>query len=107
MIEKNLENGAYVVIKDSDGAYQIFSPYKDHNGYYRSSGWRRSIEMAKQFMSNSSGYTENLDEKAKKRNWQVVEIFYGQQPKFKVGDRVMVLKTGEVGLLQKIGRAHV
>jgi hypothetical protein len=95
MIEKNLKNGAYVVVKREDEMYQVFSPHKDGSGNYRRSGVWISIEEAKQNIGYLDGYKENLDELAK--NWEVVEIFYGQQPTFKEGDRVKVLKTGEVG----------
>lgn len=104
MIEKNLENGAYVGVKSRDGEYQVFSPYKDPNGYYRSSGWMNSIERTKQFIGWGCGCKGNLDELAKEENWQVVEIFYGQQPKFKEGDRVRVLDSGRVGKVSEQGR---
>jgi hypothetical protein len=95
MIEKNLKNGAYVVVKRGE-KYQVFSPNPIPDGDYRRSGWCDSMDETKGFFGLFERYDENLDELAKKENWEVVEIFYGQQPTFKEGDRVKVLETGEV-----------
>ena len=95
MIEKNLKNGAYVVVKGKNERYQVFSPHKDGYGYYRCSGWFRLSDNAKRFIGCISGYVANLDELAKEENWEVVEIFYGQQPTFKEGDRVQVADTAD------------
>jgi hypothetical protein len=107
MIEKNLKNGAYVVIKNKPGDYQVFSPQKDADGDYRRSGWCESIETAKQYIGSCWGYSDNLDDQAKRKNWEVVEIFYGQQPTFKEGDRIKVLENGKIGRVTKAVEGYI
>jgi hypothetical protein len=88
-IEKNLKAGLQVVVKDlNDQTYCILSNLKDSDGDYRTSGWWKSIEDAKQFIG--SCYDKDYwDEK----DLEIVEVYSPEFEPFKVGQKVRLLDT--------------
>ena len=90
-IEQNLKAGLQVVVKDlKDNDYCIISNSRDCNGNFRDSGWRDSIEGAKQYIGYYSGHSkecwDNLD-------LEIVEVFRPEYEPFKVGDKVELLDS--------------
>jgi len=90
-IEQNLKAGLNVVVQDlENNYYSAISNSKDYNGSFRDSGWRDSIEKAKEYIGNYSGYSkEYWDEK----DLEIVEIYRPEYEPFKVGDKVRLLDS--------------
>ena len=90
-IEQNLKVGLQVVVKDlEDNDYCIISNSKDIEGNFRDSGWRDSIEEAKQYIGHYYGHSkEYWDEKY----LEIVEVFRPEYEPFKVGDKVRLLDS--------------
>lgn len=90
-IENNLKAGLQVVVQDlKDNTYCIISNSKDSDGNYRTSGWWKSIEEAKQYIGSCSGYDKDYwDEK----DLEIVEVFRPEFEPFKVGDKVRILDS--------------
>jgi hypothetical protein len=88
-IENNLKKGLQVVVQDlEDNTYCILSNLKDSDGDYRTSGWWKSIEDAKQFIG--SCYDKDYwDEK----DLEIVEVYSPEFEPFKVGDKVRILDS--------------
>lgn len=101
-IEKSLSVGIYILVKDEEGNFQIFSPFKDKYGYWRSGGWTDTKEEAEQNIGSLGGYSENLDDFAKAQGWEA-EVYTPKHDKLKVGDKVVVLETtGEAEEIKEV-----
>ena len=90
-IEQNLKVGLQVVVQDlEDNEYISFSPHKDSDGYYRSSGWQNNIEKAKQYIGDCYGGSKDYWDKL---DLEIVEVFRPEYELFKVGDKVRLLDS--------------
>ena len=90
-IEQNLKVGLQVVVKDLENNYYcIISNSKDAYGFYRDSGWRDSIEKAKQYIGS---YSRNSKEYWDEKDLEIVEVFRPEYEPFKVGDKVRILDS--------------
>jgi len=90
-IEQNLKVGLQVVIKDLENNYYcIISNSKDAYGFYRDSGWRDSIEKAKQYIGS---YSRNSKEYWDEKDLEIVEVYRPEYEPFKVGQKVRLLDT--------------
>ena len=90
-IEQNLKVGLNVVVKDLENNYYcIISNSKDAYGFYRDSGWRDSIEKAKQYIGS---YSRNSKEYWDEKDLEIVEVFRPEYEPFKVGDKVRILDS--------------
>ena len=90
-IEQNLKVGLQFVVKDlKNNYYSAISNSKGHDGSFRDSGWRDSIEKAKKYIGSCYGYSkewwDNLD-------LEIVEVFRPEYEPFKVGDKVRLLDS--------------
>lgn len=94
-IEKSLSTDGYVLVTNKGRDVQIFSPHKDFDGDWRRSGWLSSKESAETYIGYREGYEDHLDELAKEEGWEV-EAYIPKHDKLQVGDKVVVLETGEV-----------
>jgi len=90
-IEKNLKAGLQVVVKYlAHQTYCIISNSKDYDGNFRDSGWRDSIEEAKQTVGASCGCSKKYwDEK----DLEIIEVYRPEFETFKVGDKVRLLNS--------------
>jgi hypothetical protein len=90
-IEQNLKVGLQVVVKDLENNYYcIISNSKDAYGFYRDSGWRDSIEKAKQYIGS---YSRNSKEYWDEKDLEIVEVYRPEYEPFKVGQKVRLLDT--------------
>jgi hypothetical protein len=90
-IEQNLKVGLQVVVKDLENNYYcIISNSKDAYGFYRDSGWRDSIEKAKQYIGS---YSINSKEYWDEKDLEIVEVFRPEYEHFKVGQKVRLLDS--------------
>jgi len=90
-IEQNLKVGLQVVVKDLENNYYcIISNSKDAYGFYRDSGWRDSIEKAKQYIGS---YSRNSKEYWDEKDLEIVEVYRPEYEPFKVGDKVRILDS--------------
>jgi hypothetical protein len=90
-IEQNLKVGLNVVVKDLENNYYcIISNSKDAYGFYRDSGWRDSIEKAKQYIGS---YSRNSKEYWDEKDLEIVEVYRPEYEPFKVGDKVRILDS--------------
>ena len=91
VIEQNLKAGLQVVVRNlKNSNHCIISNSKDCYGYYRHSGWWKSIENSKLYIGHYDGYSkeywDNLD-------LEIVEVFRPEYELFKVGDKVELLDS--------------
>ena len=90
-IEQNLKVGLNVVVKDlEDNDYCTISNSKDYDGNFRDSGWRDSIEKAKQYIGSCYGYSKEYWDDY---DLEIVEVFRPEFEPFKVGDKVRLLDS--------------
>ena len=90
-IEQNLKVGLNVVVKDlEDNDYCTISNSKDYDGNFRDSGWRDSIEKAKQYIGSCYGYSKEYWDDY---DLEIVEVFRPEYEPFKVGEKVRLLDS--------------
>ena len=90
-IAQNSKEGLNVVVKDLENNYYcIISNSKDAYGFYRDSGWRDSIEKAKQYIGS---YSRNSKEYWDEKDLEIVEVYRPEYEPFKVGDKVRILDS--------------
>jgi len=90
-IETYLKHGLHVSVKDTEGFYQVISPVKDRDGYFRTSSWRISLEKSKQYIGEWLGYPF-LKEACK--NWTEITPFHLDFEPYPVGMKVKIVKIG-------------
>ena len=90
-IKQNLKVGLNVVVKDlEDNDYCTISNSKDYDGNFRDSGWRDSIEKAKQYIGS---YSRNSKEYWDEKDLEIVEVYRPEYEPFKVGEKVRLLDS--------------
>jgi hypothetical protein len=90
-LEKILAHKDHCMAKDNEGEYCVFSSVKDENGDFRWSGWWTSKKTAKARIGRYSGMIENdINEIAKDKNWQIVEMWDNPKKRFHPGEKVKI-----------------
>ena len=99
-IELYLKHGLYVSVRDTNENYQIISPVKDADGYYRTSTFWCTLGFAKQHIGSYHG-NYNLEEVCK--DWTEITPFHLDFEPYPVGMKVKVIKTGYI---EEISRSY-
>lgn len=88
-IYEDCSKGFYPIVKDADGDYAIFTPFKDEDGNYCSSHWKEEIDDC----DLSKGIRTYAPSIAIVR--EIVDYYHPPFEPLKVGDKVRVRKDLE------------
>jgi len=117
-----LKHGIHVGVKNAGGDYRTISPTKDEDGDYRISDLYDTLEAAKQYIGEASGYI-NLEHVCKDwsnitpfhldfelypigmKDWSNITPFHLDFELYPIGMKVKVLRTGEVREIIRVYRS--
>jgi hypothetical protein len=93
----NLELGFHQPVKNEEGQYLMFSPFKDEHGNYRTSNWCDTLREVKQNLCgcNFGGCSDGKIE-TESPHWTLLEpIHFPPKKAVKAGEKVLIMSNAE------------
>ena len=93
-VSKLCQRGFWPICKNEYGEFAIFTPELNGCGFWRRSSWSDEINEAKRSLGTTSHCNKDS------RPTEIVGFYHPPTPQFKIGDKVRVISSGEIGIVQ-------